>query len=232
MRGPTKIDCLRALTSNGLHVETVLDVGVLDDTEPLRTAFPRTRQYLFEPVQEFHPAIRKNYRDIDFELVGAAVSDTDGVVNLATRSILANMPISHSGIQDSSAAQAENVRQVQSVRLDTFVKERGLLSNILLKVDVDGAELKVLEGARGVLDRIDVVIVEASRTFCFERFEFLHRNGFGLFDIVDICYYEGFFHQADMVFLRRPLLQDPRFNGWLRGPFHASQYQTLNSMLR
>lgn len=230
MRRATKMDCLRALIGNGLDIRTVIDVGILDDTEPLRTAFSKSKQYLFEPVEEFHPTIRQNYQGVDFELVGAAASDIDGTVSLATRTIIADMAISHSGIQDASAPKSENVRQVESVRLDTFVKEKGIQGNILLKVDVDGAELKVLQGARDVFDRIDVVIVEASRTFCFERFEFLHRHGFGLFDIVDICYYAGFFHQADMVFLRNPLLQDARFNGWKRGPFDKSQWQSLNAV--
>lgn len=233
MRRPTKFDCLRTLISNGLDIKTVLDVGVLDDTEALRVAFPASKHYLFEPVEEFHPAIRENYKDVDFELVGAAVSDKDGAVNLATRSILPDMPISHSGIQDDNSGDtASNIRQVKSIRLDTFVRLKGISSNILLKIDVDGAEMKVLKGAEGVLDCIDVVIIEASRTYCFERFEFLNRNGFGLFDIVDVCYYAGFFHQADLVFLRRPLLEDPRFNGWLRGPFRKEQWQSLNSVLR
>ncbi len=95
----------------------------------------------------------------------------------------------------------------------------------------DGAELKVLGGARGVFDRVDVIIVEASRTFFFERLEFLHKSGFGLFDIVDICYYAGCFHQADLIFLRKPLLSDPRFNGWARGPFEPSEYFPLNSVI-
>lgn len=232
MRRPTKADCLRTLISNGLHIGTVLDVGILDDTEALRVAFPKSKQYLFEPVEEFHSTIRKNYQDVDFELIGAAAGDKDGVVGLATRTIIAGTAISHSSIQDPDAPPADNVRQVRSIRLDTFVKERGLKGNILLKVDVDGAELRVLQGAQDVFDRIDVVIIEASRTFFFERFEYLHRQGFGLFDIVDVCYYSELFHQADLVFLRRPLLQDPRFNGWLRGPFQKSEWQSLNAILR
>ena len=228
MRRPTKTDCLQHLIQNGMFIETVLDVGILDDTAPLRQVFSNCKQFLFEPVEEFHPKIRENYRGVDFELIGAAASNSDGVVSLATRSILSHADISHSGMQDAGAPESDNVRKVESVRLDTFVQSKGLTGNILLKVDVDGAELKVLEGASSVFPLIDVVIVEASRTFCFERFEFLHRNGFGLFDIVDLCYYKGFFHQADLVFLRRPLLEDPRFNGWLRGAFENSDYQMLS----
>lgn len=230
-RKPTKMDALKALKNNGLEVKTVIDVGILDDTEQLRLAFSDCKQYLFEPVEEFHEKIRQNYKNNDFELIGAAASDEDGTVNLVTRSIHADMPISHSGIEGANSGTSENVRPVQSVRLDTFIKEKGLKGNILLKVDVDGAELKVLAGASGAFDKIDAVIIEASRTFCFERFEFLNRHGYGLFDIVDVCYYDGFFHQADLVFLKKPLLEDKRFNGWLRGPFEPSKYISLNSLL-
>ena len=39
------------------------------------------------------------------------------------------------------------------------------------------------------------------------RAQQLARDGFGLFDIVDLIYYRGVFHQADALFLRREHLR-------------------------
>lgn len=79
----------------------------------------------------------------------------------------------------------ERSTTVQQVNLDTALREYEAIS--LLKIDVQGAELQVLEGARETLTRTDTVILEANwrhhyhgdAVFCALH-ECLAQNGFEL----------------------------------------------------
>src|SRR5262249_51987473 len=154
-----------------------------------RAAFPDVMHYLFEPVQEFHTEIETNYRDVPHELLGFAASDQTGSAELATRSIDSGAAITHSGLADGRAAAGSQLRPIETVRLDDFIAQRAMAGPILLKIDVDGAELKVMEGARGALAKIPCVIMEASRAHFYNRVRFMYECGYVLFDIVGLCYY-------------------------------------------
>lgn len=225
MRSPTKTGALERLLSAGLEVGAVLDVGVMRETAELKKLFPHLRHYLFEPVEEFFPDIHDNYAGMDYELVAAAASDATGMATLSTKSIFGG-GVSHSSLINAGAApEGAELRQIRTVRLDDFTSE--LPDNLLLKIDVDGAEMKVLQGAAGLLDKVNCVVVEASRRFLFERVSFLNQQGYEIFDVVDICYYKGFFHQCDVVMLKRRYLDDPRFDGWRQGPFESAAFEQL-----
>jgi FkbM family methyltransferase len=181
---------------------------------------------LFEPVEEFYPAIRQNYADVDYELVEVAASDQDGSADLTVRAI--------SGKPDFAQAASWAInpsgtnRAVRTVRLDTFFRDE-MYGDLLLKIDVDGAELKVLAGATGILSRVSCIVIEASpeRAF-YQRSKFLFEAGFELFDIVDLCYYHGTFHQCDLIFLRTEHFKSPRVNGWLNSGFVSNQWVSLD----
>ena len=92
------------------------------------------------------------------------------------------------GNADSSliaiAAPDETV-EVDAVRLDSILDPAALKGCVILKVEAEGAEPEVLEGASGLLERIDWITVdcgyergeEQRHTFC-ETNRFLTANGF------------------------------------------------------
>ncbi len=91
------------------------------------------------------------------ELVKAAVWDEPGELEffVATNT-------GWSSAAQNPSFETREVVAVPSVRLDQFFDERGDGQIRLLKVDVEGAELQALRGARGLLDagRIDYVLFE------------------------------------------------------------------------
>jgi FkbM family methyltransferase len=87
---------------------------------------------------------------------------------------------------------------VTTMRLDSFMSTRDDAKPYLLKLDVDGLEIPIMQGSEGIWDDVSCVIVEATIASFAERMNFLLAKGFKLFDIVDHCYYYGMFSQVDL----------------------------------
>jgi len=101
---------------------------------------------------------------------------------------------------------------VRTERLDVLLDDELLARPVLLKVDVQGAELEVLRGATGILDRVDGILLESSFAELYagqpradEIIRFVHEAGFYLAGIV-AAYRDGYGNvlQADLVCGRQP----------------------------
>lgn len=208
-RLPLKTQSFRRLKEMGVPVKTVIDVGVLTCTGPLMQEFRDRRHVLVEPIEEFAPRIRAIYdkQGIDYDLVIAAMSDRDGEVAMQTKSVREGAAITHARIVDDKAGGAGS-RKVKSITLETLVRERGYEAPFLLKIDVDGAELEILKGARPVLDRCSVICIEVGIKNIVQRADFIVRAGFQPFDLVDLCYYDRRLVQADMVFVNDRIIKE------------------------
>jgi len=71
----------------------------------------------------------------------------------------------------------------------------------LLKIDVDGGELAVLRGSTNCLEKLAVLVVEATAVSLFAIVKFAEAHGFRLFDIVELCYCGNQLHQCDLIFV-------------------------------
>ena len=199
-RAPIKTQALDILRSRGVPVSTVLDVGVLDATIELMRAYPDRLHILFEPVAEFAAAIERNYRGIEHRLVQAAVSDTSGEALLRTVGAFSGRgSITHSFIVDQPEQAS---RSVPRVSIDDYLRQNPAPGPYFLKVDVDGDELKVLDGAVETLKATSIVMVEATLANIVERMQRLVAAGFQLFDLTEPAYYDKSFWQCDVVFVR------------------------------
>lgn len=206
-RHPTKADAFAKLKAMRVPVGAVLDVGVKTCTAELLQAWPDRPHVLMEPVIEWNEAIRRNYdaHGTSYEIINAAISDSDGEVTLKTTSVYADAPISHSKMVETG--DGPDHRTVPMRALDSIVAERDLRRPFLLKIDVDGAEMSVLAGAQNTLAGCSIVVIEASIVNLIERARALQRAGFQLFDIVDLSYYDDRFVQADMIFLSKKTIR-------------------------
>lgn len=223
MRRPLKVDSFRKLRALGVPIESVVDVGILTGTGELMTVFKDKKQYLIEPIVEFNETIRTNYDKggVTYELINVAVSDADGTMNMETSTVIPGRPISHARLTDKTSGAT--IRKVPVRRLDTLLPEHAVPRPFLLKIDVDGAELQILEGARGILADANVVVIEANIRNFIERATALKALGFELFDIVDPCYYDDRLRQFDLVFLNSAMVA-ARGLDMYKQPFDASKW--------
>lgn len=208
MRRPLKYHSLKTLVEMKVPVNTVIDVGMLTGTHELMKAFGDTKQILIEPITEWNDTLREKYTaaNVDFDLLNVAAADFDGEMRMQTSSVRDGKAITHARLTEKS--EGENLRTVPVRKLDTIVAERAPEKPYLLKIDVDGVEMKILAGAEAMLSDCSVVVIEAGVKSFIERAGYLLSRGFELFDIVDPCYYDNRLRQFDLVFLSKRIIAE------------------------
>lgn len=201
---------LERLRAAGVAPATVIDVGAAlgDWTVACAAVYPNARFVLVEPLWEFHAALADLARTLPAaEVVRAAASDTAGetVLNVH-RDLVGSSLLSEREGKDVDGT----ARKVETKTVDGLVLERGLDPPFLLKADVQGAEARVLSGARGTLEACEAVQLEVSFFSFFnsgaafeELVATMSAAGFVVYDLVALSYrpLDGALAQADVIFV-------------------------------
>lgn len=178
----TLAEALDHVSRLGFSPQTVIDVGVADGTFELYEIFPNSRHILIEPLEEFTPALEKITHHFNAEYVIAAASDKVGTIVINVHPILEGSSI----LKEVEGSHVDGVeRVVPAVTIDDLCNERNLRGPYLIKVDVQGAELKVLNGGRRTLEETELVILEV------HLFQFF-ANGPQFYDVVSYMKDRGF----------------------------------------
>lgn len=194
------------LRADGYQFGSVLDVGVMTCTHELLVHFSDTPQLLCEPVEEFHEQIREFYSGggVDYVLEPRAVSSKTGTSELEIISAPGGEGITHSTLVGNSP-MSDTRRTIETVTLDDSVADHQMKAPFLLKVDVDGFEMAVLEGATKTLTETAVLVIEAVFMRVSEIDAYMTARGFEIYDIIDLCYSDGKFWQCDLVYYNADL---------------------------
>lgn len=148
------------LHAMGVRPATVIDVGIgWEGTPELYAAFPEAKLLLVDPLAEWEPVMRAIAARRPAEVVVAAAGPQAGERELTVH----RSPSCSSMVGERAGDGTEAVRRVVPVvTLDDVVAERGLGGPYVVKVDVEGGELEVLDGAQQLLHQADAVILEVS----------------------------------------------------------------------
>lgn len=228
---PTKLESLQVLISKGLPIDCIIDVGVQHQTRELIAVFPNLPHILIEPAVEYHSHISANYKDINHTLVAKACGELEEKAILNLFDITGKGAITHTTITNSPVTS--NYREIDVITVKSLIHEYCPTGNVLLKVDVDELEMKILRGASDMLSHCSCVIVEAplsiDNNHFFDRLCYLKANGFELWDLVDFCYYKNCLSQVDAVFVRSDLKTSlPGLNPWHdQQGFSAHEWVTM-----
>lgn len=187
----------------------IIDVGVADGTFEIYDEFPRATYLLIEPMEEFVPALQWISKNYDAHYVLAAAGVENGNSTIFFDDQMAQMH----GASLFSASEAVNTRSrtISVRRLDSIVREKGLKGPFLLKIDTQGTELEVLAGAEGILQEVEVVILEASfftfgknRPLFNEVIRFMEDHGFYPYDFFGGFNrsFDGALGQIDVAFVK------------------------------
>lgn len=160
---------------------TILDIGGCEGEESIRYSriFPLASIFVFEPLPKNQKLVLENiekYKSDSIQLIPMAASDEDGCTEFYVSSghpdpntefdwDFGNKSSSLLAPQESknpSWLQFNEKIEVQTITLDTFLKENKINEVDFVHMDVQGAELKVLSGAKDFIHTIKAIWLEVA----------------------------------------------------------------------
>jgi FkbM family methyltransferase len=183
----------------------IIDVGVAFGTPDLYSRYPEARIELFEPSPQFYAGLENGImRTRQCCLHRVALGAAEGQ---ATFYLSGPASASLLGTQ-TKPGRTFPTMSVPVRRLDAILKSEDLVRPVVLKIDTEGYEYAVLQGAEGLLPTIDTVILELhlGKSYAYapqQVLDLLASHGFGLIDVLDHEVQNNKVVCCDLVFERR-----------------------------
>jgi FkbM family methyltransferase len=205
----------------GYRMEVVFDVGanIGQSAKQFSHWWPKSRIYAFEPVSSTFEILKENLDKLDnVTLANIAIGSSAGFGQ-----IVITEQSGHCHLLDevSEAGPREQIQRVEVETVDNYCQRQGIEHIGFLKIDAEGHDLQVLDGASRVLaeGRVDFIQVEAGMSSSnkfhipFEEFkQYLEAKDYLLFGIYDQVHprmkKKAFVRRADLVFVSRALANE------------------------
>jgi len=160
----------------------IFDVGCCEGEDTIRYSrfFPESSIYSFEPHPENFKKTISNLEKYNIEnskVFNVALSNVDSKIDFyLSEGHPSNLPITNEwnyGNKSSSILPAKELHErydwlrlknkieVESITIDRFCQNNNINNIDLLHLDVQGAEILVLEGAKNMIDSINIIWLEA-----------------------------------------------------------------------
>ena len=200
-----------------LKIATILDIGanVGQFAGMIRAIVPGAMIYSFEPLEECFRDLNARAPSLKpMKCLQYALGREDGVVTMHRNDFSASssfLPLARGHREAFPFAQHTTDIRVPVRSLDSLAADLTLKPPILMKADIQGYELNMLDGAPNTLSLVEVLILETSFVELYEGqplfhdlYEYLHVRGFSyagsLEQILDPK--SGAVLQGDLVFRR------------------------------
>jgi FkbM family methyltransferase len=197
--------CLSGLAARGFKPECVLDIGAaLGEWTRMALGFwPEARYFLFEPLEERKPALdrlREEVPSVGYILAGA--SDAPARLSIGLSANLYESSFAYPGPQN---------RLVDVVTLDALFRDGRFPQPQFMKLDVQGYEFKVLQGAAETMRACDLILLEMQffrfapeMLLLHEGIAWMTARGFVPYEFVDFLRrpLDGAMGQCDLLFAR------------------------------
>lgn len=162
------------LSRQGILPKTVLDLGanVGQFTIASSKLWTGVHVHAFEPLPECIEALRANVRGFpNVTVYPLAVGDSEGELDFFVNSynqVSSALPLSRVRLEAFPDAQVISTLKVPLTTLDKTLSGQDLPEPVLLKMDVQGYEDRVLKGAAAVLQHVHYVLMELSLVPLYE----------------------------------------------------------------
>jgi len=170
---------------------TIIDVGSADDFQVLHDAHPDSYSILIDP-NFMYEKIYKEYlinKNGEYHICGVSNETYSDTYYFYPEKPYLSSLIKRSDIDNLKCEE----REISIKKIDELINLKDIKKNVLLKIDAEGSELKILEGSTKLLDICSIVICECSLDDNFpggyafsEINNFLSNKGFKVKDIIRV----------------------------------------------
>jgi FkbM family methyltransferase len=197
---------IKNLKTRNVGINTIIDVGASDGrwSEEIMPIFPEAYYFLIE-ANTIHKKGLDNFKERHnkAEYVLAAAGDEDGVIYFDNADPFGGLAMDEK--------TGENLIKVPVVTINHCAREHKLEGPFLLKLDTHGFEAPIFEGASEILEKTNIIVVEAynfkiakDSLLFHEMCEYMIHKGFRCAGIIDVSYRpkDGFLWQMDLIFVK------------------------------
>lgn len=166
------------------HNDTIVDVGVnfgvyLDFFNTLISE--EGRIFCYDLNEICISSLKSNYKQEHISIEQIAISDSDGSSFYYDGGRFGYHGTNIVGVNAANDVTTK-LGSIETKRLDTIFKETEKIN--LIKIDVEGAELKVLDGMVTIFDKIDYILLECHHDNDWEKIlKIINKNNFVIFDL-------------------------------------------------
>jgi FkbM family methyltransferase len=185
-------------------IRTVLDVGASTGqfSSAIRAILPNAQIYAFEPLPDCYQTLFKKMAKWErFQAFCVAIGDRTGTVQFwRSKFPEASSILLMSGLHKTAFPWTAKTAPltIEMHTLDNYLDKLTLTPSVLLKIDVQGYEHKVLQGGSQLLKQVDYVLVEVS-------FKNLYEGQASFHTIYEFLFAQGFEYGGQMEQLPSPL---------------------------
>jgi FkbM family methyltransferase len=197
--------CLEGLVARGFRPNFVLDIGAATGewTRLALRYWPEAQYFLMEPLEERRnrlAELSKEHSNVRFALSAAGASSCELPIGIVPNDL------------DGSSFLYSDISRLVSVKaIDDLLLSGEVKQPQFIKIDVQGYERNVLEGAEQTMLNCPLILLE-SQFFPFEPSMWLMHEliarmvykGFRPYEVVDVLRrpYDGAMGQCDILFVR------------------------------
>jgi FkbM family methyltransferase len=205
---------------------TIFDVGANQgqSIDRFRKIFPNALMHSFEPTSELIEILEKKYFNSKTKIVPYAVSDKLANVNLNVYdTVEKGVGNSLHNLNKKYPARFLREEKIRSITLESYAKEAKLTEIDILKIDVQGHEIQVLNGAKKLLSENSIKIIELEMMFdntydvyvpFFEIEKILNPCGYRLYCFSSVRNRKnGKLSWVDAVYVSRDIYNNNLFEG-------------------
>ena len=182
---PAFVSKVKQMFNSENDIKTIVEIGALDaqDSQYFKKVFPTAMVYAIEALPDNYDKYLKNLKDI--VCINAVVSNVDSEITFYKKEINGIHSIYNRGNEYGS-----EVINLPSYRFETLAEMNGINSVDMLKLDVEGATIEVLEGMGDLLSGVKIMHLESESYPFFEGqklhnevVKYLEEKGFSLIEL-------------------------------------------------
>ena len=157
-----------------LNISTIYDIGanIGQSTIMLHLAFPNAHIHVFEPLPKCFKKLKQTFNHKpEITLNNIAIGDQKGTIEFEENDFSASssaLSMTKEHIENFSFTSGRSIINVPVDTLDNYDSKQGYNPNILIKIDVQGYEDRVIKGGELAIKKAKVLIIETSFSRLYE----------------------------------------------------------------